>query len=296
MTRTSRDPHDTATDLLRERSRRVSRHLPKALAGEAEAIHQMRVAARRLRVVLPLLAHKPGGRRARQALKILRELARTGGLSRDLDVGLELFDARLREITPSPDQKSLRRALVGARNRGRQRMAEGLLDLEIARLRRHLRAIQGRGAEPEFTVLVRLREAAYAEFAGILEDLERLGASFDAEALHALRTRCRRLRYIAEVRDTVRGQESGAPPVLRELQETLGQLHDAHVLAAWLQHAAERAATHGRQALATAARRERNHFLEQARGLHGAFLASKPREILGRALASMLPQRARARG
>ena len=55
----------------------------------------MRVAGRRLRVALPLLARKPEGRRARRALRILRQLRTAAGTSRDLDVGVALFEERL---------------------------------------------------------------------------------------------------------------------------------------------------------------------------------------------------------
>jgi CHAD domain-containing protein len=295
LTRSPQASHDPSTRLLREKSKRVSRHLPKALAGDAEEIHQMRVAARRLRVALPLLARKPRGKRAREALQILRDLARTAGLSRDLDVGLAMFDARLAELgTRTPELQSLRRALVSARNRSRQSMAEGLLDLEIARLRRHLVALQKRGGVPVFTVLVRLREAAQEEYDAILGDLDALGIRFDAEALHGVRSRCRRLRYTAEILDALRAQQSGAPRLLRDLQEGLGRLHDAHVLAAWLQHAGQRARARGRMELAIAARRERNRFLEDCRGLHGAFLGSNPRRTLDQVLTAMIPSRAAA--
>src|SRR2546425_2199332 len=86
---------DHATPLLKAHVRALFRQLPPALAGDEEAIHQMRVAGRRLRVALPLLARKPNGRRVRRARRILRELTRSAGASRDLDVGVALFDERL---------------------------------------------------------------------------------------------------------------------------------------------------------------------------------------------------------
>jgi hypothetical protein len=50
--------------------RRVFKHLPKTLVGDQEAVHEMRVAARRLRVILPVLARKPAGRRVKRALVV----------------------------------------------------------------------------------------------------------------------------------------------------------------------------------------------------------------------------------
>ncbi|MFI5184206.1 MAG: CHAD domain-containing protein, partial [Vicinamibacteria bacterium] len=127
---------DRSTPLLKERIRTLFRYFPKGLAGEEEPIHQMRVAARRLRVALPLLARKPRGRRVREALAILRDVTRAGGGSRDLDVGLALLETRLKASgIATPELANLRRRLRSARARSRGRMAEELLDLPISRLR-----------------------------------------------------------------------------------------------------------------------------------------------------------------
>ncbi|HSD27332.1 MAG TPA: CHAD domain-containing protein, partial [Vicinamibacteria bacterium] len=156
---TSGDPTERQIDdLLRQRIRGVFRHLPKGLGGDEEAIHQMRVAGRRLRVALPLLARRPDGRRVRRALRVLRTLTRTAGQSRDLDVSLDLLKDRLRSLdAPTREQAVLRTRLVAARYRSRTRMAEALMDLDIARLRRDLRVVLARKGDAVFAVKVRLR-------------------------------------------------------------------------------------------------------------------------------------------
>jgi len=96
-------PDDRASLLLEDRVKRVFRELPGAVAGQEEPVHQVRVAGRRLRVSLPLLARKGQGRRVRRALKVLRQLTRTLGEGRDVDVILGLFEDRLATRTsPSP--------------------------------------------------------------------------------------------------------------------------------------------------------------------------------------------------
>src|SRR5688572_32932816 len=126
--------NDRTTPLLRARVRDVFRHLPKALAGEEEAIHQMRVAGRRLRIALPHLAKRPAGKRVRRALLELKRLARGAGASRDLDVMLGLFEAQLQTLRKrTPQQAVLLRRVRAARTRGRGLMAEAVLDLGIAR-------------------------------------------------------------------------------------------------------------------------------------------------------------------
>ena len=248
----------------------------------------MRVAGRRLRVALPLFARKPGGRRVRRALAVLRALTRTAGASRDLDVGLELFLQRLKAAeTPSPEQRVLLRRLRAARTRSRGRMAEALMDLEIAGLRRDLRAILGRRAEDVFTIFARLRDLRDKEGAALLGGLAEIGERLDPVALHALRRRARRLRYAAEVSDALRGEESKAPALCKQLQDRIGGLHDRHVLAGWILARAEAAAERGQTAFADAARAEHAFFVEETRRLHQELLAIRPAHLVGDALEAM---------
>jgi CHAD domain-containing protein len=207
---------DRVTPLLKDRVRGLFRQLPPALAGDEEAIHQMRVAGRRLRVALPLLARKPNGRRARRARRILQELTRAAGTSRDLDVGLGLFEARLKERAETDaERRLLRQRLRSARRRSRLRMAEALMDIDIARVRRDLRVVMSRRGELVFTALLRLREARDLRGTAILEALSALGDAFDPAALHRLRIRLRRLRYAAELAEKLTGQTTEAPGLFR---------------------------------------------------------------------------------
>jgi CHAD domain-containing protein len=285
---------DRPTGLLKERIRVLFRHFPKALAGEEEPIHQMRVAARRLRIALPLLAQKPRGRRARRALRILRSVTRTGGRSRDLDVGLALLEERLRGTEPQEELRTLRSRLRSARRRSRGPMAEGLLDLPISRLRESLAAIVAKGGPDVFTVMSRVHETASRERRKAAATLERLGDRFDPADLHRLRIGARRLRYVAEVSDAIRGQSSDAPSLLKRLQERLGRIHDAAVLGEWMGRQADLADRRGAVALGREARRQQTLLLEEARRHHAAFLADGPSAVLDRALHAFLPERSAA--
>ena len=87
---------------------------------------------RRLRVALPLLARKPQGRRVKRGRRIMRALTRSAGTSRDLDVGVGLFEERLRgRGEMDPERRLLRQRLRAARGRSRVRMAEALMDIDI---------------------------------------------------------------------------------------------------------------------------------------------------------------------
>lgn len=233
----------------------------------------MRVAGRRLRVALPLLARRPEGKRVRRALLVLRQLTRTAGGSRDLDVIASLLSSELRASgPPSPEGRTLERRLLAARRRIRGRMAEALLDLEIARLRRDLRRIVLRKGEDLFTALSRLHQQREHEGALIHAAAVGLGDRFDPEQLHELRKRARRLRYAAEVGVALRGKPSDAPDAFRELQGQLGEIHDAHVLAGWLRLQAEQAQRRGQPGLEAEARRLEDLFMARALERHRLLL------------------------
>jgi CHAD domain-containing protein len=274
---------DPTTRLLRERVARLYRQLPKALGGDTDALHQLRIAARRLRVALPLLAQRPEGRRVRRARRLLRALTRGGGETRDLDVMTALLEDRLR-VEPGPELKGLLRELRAARSRSRRRLTGALLDVDLRRLRRDLDMIQRRRGEPIFTVFGRLREAVEAERQAIQLRLDQAGDAFDPGALHRVRIRFRRLRYTAEIVDAMRGRESEAPSLFREVQESVGRLHDAWVLSGWLARRAARALARGQAALAEATSRERDLAMDAARRHHAELLAKDPRGLLGRGL------------
>jgi CHAD domain-containing protein len=280
--------NDVPTRLLKERVRRVFRHLPKGLAGDEEALHQLRVWGRRLRVGLPVLARKPRGKRVRRSLKILRQLTRTASSSRDLDVMVSLLEERLKALrVHGLPLKSLRRRLIAARSRSRRRMAQGMLDLEIARVRRDLRAVLARRADALFTVLLRLRQARDTEGNAAVDALLKLQDTFDPEALHRVRIRVRRLRYLGELLDGVRGQPSEAPALLKQLQDALGVLNDTYLLSRWAGEQATRSASRGQAEVSTEAAALQAEFLDRSRAHHRALLESQPVEVLNRALAAM---------
>jgi CHAD domain-containing protein len=279
---------DHATPLLKAHVRALFRQLPQALAGDEEAIHQMRVAGRRLRVALPLLARKPHGRRVRRGRRILRELTRSAGTCRDLDVGVALLEERLKQRGEiDAERRTLRQRLRSARGRGRVRMAESLMDIDIARVRRDLRVVVSRRADLVFTALLRLRDARDVRGTVILESLATLGESFEPASLHRLRIRLRRLRYAAELAEKLTGQTSEAPALFRQLQDELGHVRDAHVLSCWLGRQATSAAARGQAALAAAAREEEAFFLERSHEHHRSFLALSPAATVRRGLEAM---------
>ena len=268
--------------------KRVFRELPGAVAGQEEPVHQVRVAGRRLRVALPLLARRGEGRAVRRALRVLRKLTRTVGEGRDLDVILGLFEDRLAALkSASAEQRALLSRLRAARARGRGQVADRVFDLDIDGLRRNLRRILQGGAADSAAVLTRVRALREEEGAAILRGFSQVGDRYRPAPLHALRRRARRLRYAAEVEDAVRGEESRAPALWKRLQDGIGVIHDHDVLAVWLEEQARLAEARDNALLGRAARRERGALVSLGRLLHRALLETKPADLALRALQAM---------
>jgi CHAD domain-containing protein len=272
--------------LLRERLRELFRPLPKGLAGDEEAIHDMRVACRRLRAALPVLVRRPASRRTRRSLRLLRDLGRAASGSRDFDVALDLLDD-LRGERPGREAAVLRKRLADARRRRKARMAEDLLDLELAQLRRDMRKLVARGAEPLDSALGRLRAQRDERGLEMLGAVERLAADFEPAALHAIRIHAKRLRYAAELHEALAGHGAAAVQAMKKVQEALGRMHDAHVLEVLLRQHAERDRARGADALAATADELAERAGRRCREHHAAYLELGPVPLVRAALSAL---------
>lgn len=272
-------------NLIKVKSLVLFGHFPKALAGDEEAIHQLRVESRRLRVAVSLLADKPQGRRAKRARRLLQRLTRTAGIPRDLDVLLEIFDQRLRGLAErTPEQTRLRRRLADARRRARAHMVDGVLDLEIARLREDLRDLVDGGCAPIPAVDERVRDLVSREGGAVSDGLHALGATLDPVALHGLRRRARRLRYGVEVAQTILDEDKGAAKPWKVLQDLIGSMHDHHVLGEWLAKQAAVDRNRRNRKMVVAALAEIAWTEAEVTRLHHQFLAARPAAIVEQAL------------
>jgi CHAD domain-containing protein len=266
-------PGPGAGRLLTRRVREMFRVYPKALVGDVEAVHDLRVAARRLRAALVLLAENPEGRRVRRADRTLRDLARAAGRGRDLDVGLAILEASPAGVHEG--NARLRRSLRASRSRARFLSREALLDLDVAHLRRDLRAIVActrvdREALTERLAVLRLREEAT-----IGRELAPTRSRPQPEALHSARRAARRLRYAAEIEDLFDGTSSGTTDRWRKMQTRLGEIQDRHMLGVWLLSRERRAVARSDHSLATAASRARARVGRGASRLTREFLAAE---------------------
>ncbi len=209
---------------------------------DAEAVHDLRVATRRLRAALRLFRPDLPEKRYRRVRDGLRETAQALGAVRDLDVAL----ARAREYRdsfPASERPDLR-PLTGRWKRQQRRAVKRLHNRLGSRPHRaFLRAfakLTARLAEggvanapdaPGQPVQAALAGWVHAGYDRLLA-YERPGALDVVESLHALRIDCKRLRYTLEFCRDLTGQPG--EQLVEELvaaQDHLGELHDADVAA-----------------------------------------------------------------
>jgi CHAD domain-containing protein len=209
-----------------------------------------------------------------------------------MDVVMGLFQDRLESLrSTTAEQRALLSRLRAARARSRTLVAEQVFDLDIDGLRRNLRRLQREGAVDAPSALLRVRVLREEQGAALLRGFSQVGERFLPDSLHALRRRIRRLRYAAEVEDAVRADDTRAPALWKRLQDSIGVIHDHHVLASWLEEQARAAAARDNALLERAALRERRAFLGMARLLHRALLEMKPADVALRALMAMARSR-----
>ena len=208
-----------------------------AAGGDGEALHDFRVALRRLRTVLrafrPWLAGGPRRRHARR----LAALAASTGAARDAEVQLVWLAGQREHLAPA------RRAgldwLVaryeGLRGSG-QAAAEdvrrwGKLALKLrTRLTTYRRRVRPIEVEPFGAVLAGLLRERLAKLLGAIT---RITGPDDVAHAHRARIEGKRLRYLLEpLRATPGLGAREAVRRLKRLQDLLGELHDAHVLEA----------------------------------------------------------------
>jgi CHAD domain-containing protein len=248
-------PPPRPADLLLDRpaaesARRVAlAHLARALAArralaagdDPEALHDLRVAVRRLRSTLRAYGGELGSAVGRKLLRRLRRLARATNPLRDAEVGLARL-ARWRDELPESAERRAAAALAHALEtrlaEGRDRILAGLpgeLDTLAAKLGERL-ATWRVDLRPETATngAPTLRARVGEEFAAhgrALDAALAAAAGGDASAAHRARIEAKRLRYLLEPLSSE--LDSAAAPLrrLRALQDLLGELNDLAVLA-----------------------------------------------------------------
>jgi CHAD domain-containing protein len=214
---------------------------------DPEYVHQLRVSTRRAKAALDVFKNCLPKKAARRIRKSLKDFRRAAGAVRDWDVFLHGLsshkETRLSRLRPALDlvsglalsaRDSARTALLEAT--AEQPFAfERLLTKTLADLRRPRKEENVRLGDVASRILSRYLEALRKSTEAALEDNTKL---------HLVRIAGKRLRYAMEIfGDCFAGDfKERLYPLVEELQELLGVLHDSDVASRQLEKWRERTA------------------------------------------------------
>jgi CHAD domain-containing protein len=206
--------------------------LPSVRDGEVEAIHDARVATRRLRSMVRLFKALAPDVETQPAHQALKDAGRVLGNARDVDVALELAaEIETRAPVFALPLAALRTTLVREQLRRRRKMVKRLDALQfepLFALHRHARTAS-RPAEME-----RVVAAAIAEHSELVaRAVDHASGVYFTNRAHGTRIALKKLRHLVELADGCEAQ-CKALKLLRRSQEALGQIHDREVLRAHL--------------------------------------------------------------
>lgn len=222
-----------ARDVMGAQLAILARELGHARSGTIEGVHQLRVAARRMRTALALFAERVPKRVATALERDLRGLGRSVGTVRDLDVLAAAIAKRAKKIDPALGHAA---TTLVRHVREHRATAHAVLGATLdapptRRLLDRLGALAGRtqpsptGRSDLVRPLVRVFERASRK----VEDDD------STAARHRLRIRAKELRYAFEMLDGGGSDDVRAlVERLVDLQRRLGDERDAATQRSWL--------------------------------------------------------------
>src|SRR5688572_4205006 len=286
--------------LIRLRLGALTRTLPSARTGDVSAIHQARVATRRLREALPLVAR---GSSARKLARVVRRLTRALGPVRELDVALlTLQELGGQRDVPRAGVTALQQVIRQERSRMHQDMRRTIDRCRLDKLSEKLLTAarkhdalgpRPRATDPKQLQAARGRAARRAE--RLAASIENAAAIYLPDRLHEVRIAVKKLRYAMEIVRELSGSRAMVRIMtLKRAQDLLGRIHDLEVLIA-----RTRAIQGSPNAPTLRVSAEMDLLVRRlesdCRKLHGRYIAARPSLLRVCEYASAVPARRRAR-
>jgi CHAD domain-containing protein len=224
-------------EMLDQFAAAIDENVPGTVAAiDTEFLHDLRVAVRRTRSILKLAGDVLPGDLAERFSPEFKWLGDLTTPVRDLDVYLLELDTmagRLTSANPS-ELDPFRTFLVRHRAAERRRLVRGLRSRRFNELITEWRgALAQVAAESngEPTVAALARQRIGRAYRNAVRRGKRIDADSPSEHVHALRKRCKELRYLLEVFRPVcaRAPHRRLLKELKALQDTLGEFQDGEV-------------------------------------------------------------------
>ena len=268
--------------LVRQRLGALKRALPLARDGDVNGVHQARVATRRLREAVPLIAR---GARGRKLARTIRRLTQALGPVRELDVALLMLDeiaaakgvprggvARLQQVVRE-ERRLLHRDMLRAVDRTNlDKLTKKAV--AAARERDEIVASHPRTRDPQQTDGARKRAARRAQ--ALRATIENAAGIYLPDRLHDVRIAVKKLRYSMEiVRELSASRAVARIMALKRAQDLLGRMHDLEVLIARTR-AVQGASSPPSLSLSAELDQLVRRLETECRQLHGQYMALRP--------------------
>lgn len=233
-------------------------------ADDSEALHDMRVALRRLRSWLRAMEDVLFDVGKKTSAR-LESIADASNASRDSEVLLDWLGKQIPGL--APNRRVAARHLVAdvtARKKQADASLQEVIDRHLERTLRTLRRRLSRHAAPvdpddaaaDPTVGLVLASAILTYEDALADALADVKSVVDVKEIHRARIRGKRLRYLLEPLMDVSEEAKALVQRIKRLQDALGDVHDAHLWSRELTKIMEDAAHEDARAIAAFARSE----------------------------------------
>jgi CHAD domain-containing protein len=228
---------DHVIDQLEHAARRVRR------GEDVEAIHDLRVAARRIEAGLDLWRDVVPASTWRRARRGLRSWRRPLGPARESQIGDTLLRERAATMELAPALEPVLAALEKRRDRLVKSAARRSSRARLRRVRRRIERLWSRLEEqkPGFSDRVAAARPRIAQRLEIMTArLARARTAWSDDALHLARIAVKRARYALEWAEALGEPRDRRVAAMRKIQEDLGRINDLAVLRSRLTRIARR--------------------------------------------------------
>ena len=227
----------TPISILRTHAKTLMGRLPQLFDGDVDAVHDARIASRRVREILPLTTqwHRHGV--VEDLIGKFRDMGRSLGRVRDLDARLARLSSLETRLPPAaPSLVVLRRQHEHVRERLMRRLIKEFESLEVTQLLGEVSAGRRRSNRPWTSIgggwQDQLRRTVRERAHATRESVHHATGVYFPNRVHRTRIAAKKCRYAVEIAGQT-GIGPGVDDVLRFLkntQDVLGDLRDRQVL------------------------------------------------------------------
>ena len=231
-------------DVAVRQSEELLKNVAGVRDGDADAIHDARVATRRIRALLEVLGDDHDTNNVALAEE-MRSLGRSLGAARDLDVVVELFEEKIWQVPEAARAVvALNRGAVHERAMARRELIKTierspLGDFAPAAVKR-LRTWRPRVSA---SIGFNLQKRMHTQSTKLSEAVVHASGVYFPNRAHEVRIHAKRLRYLVElVSAASRPRYDRELTVLKRVQSVLGHVHDRELIMQRLDQSGERGA------------------------------------------------------